>query len=257
MSAHRNLIAVGLISMIGSSGVALGKEAQVELKYMVPVEKRAAVIKSLHLEDLAPSTTRVVCFYDTPSLNLFKHRPQIILRSRYSTSGNKETDVTVKIRETTTSVSGAKHEFDQVIGKSMVESWSLTDNRRSVEDVQSANRGVEIKKLFTEKQEKLMFENFSPIDWDRLIPVGPVIGVKVWNLTSVASLQNITVERWELPNVAGESARILFEVSTKVPVKNVAAATKALSNALGFDLVTGDDTETKTKLVLEHFIREK
>jgi len=56
-----------------------------------------------------------------------------------------------------------------------------------------------------------------------------------------------------LPAVAGKPKRVLFEVSTKVPVSNAATVRKALSTALGFELIAGQNAETKTKLVLEHF----
>ena len=220
---------------------------------MVPRGKIDETIKALHIDVMTPTATRVVCFYDTASQDLFNHKPQVILRSRYSTGGKQEADITVKIREATAGVSGAKHEFDQVIGKEMVESWSLTNKQRSSVAINSANHGIEIKKLFDQDQEKFVMDTLNQLNWNDLIPFGPVSGVKIWNITPFAGLRSITVERWELPAVPGKPKRLLFEVSTKVLVSDAATARQALSAALGFELVAGGDAETKTKLVLEHF----
>ena len=220
---------------------------------MVPFEKREAAIKTLRLDGLEPSSLRVVCFYDTPGRDLLNHTPQIILRSRYGTSGKTAPDVMVKIRGATPLIPGAKREFDQVIGKDRVESWTLMNLRPGIEQIREANRGIAIKKLFDPAQQKLLSESLGSLDWNQLIPFGPVSRVKTWNLSSVAGLKTVTVERWELPRLAGKPERVLFEVSTKVRVKDSAAALKALSRALGFDLVPGEDSDTKTRLVLDHF----
>ena len=45
----------------------------------------------------------------------------------------------------------------------------------------------------------------------------------------------------------------LFEVSTKVPVSQESEATAALSKALGITGTEEQESETKTKVVLEHF----
>ena len=253
MQTHCKLITAIIVIMIGVVSSGICKEAQVELKYMVPGGKIEETIKNLQIDVMKPTDTRVVCFYDTASRDLFNHKPQVILRSRYSTSGKQESDITVKIRGATVSISGARREFDQVIGREMVESWSLTSKPQTQVGIKNANNGIGIRKLFNKDQEKFIRETQNRVDWDGLIPFGPVIGVKMWNLTSIAGLRSITVERWELPEAAGKPKRVLFEVSTKVPVSNVANARMALSTALGFELVAGPDAETKTKLVMEHF----
>jgi len=242
-----------MVTLIGLTWSAMGKEAQVEIKYMVPGGKIAEAIKNLHIDAMRPNATRVVCYYDTASRNLFNHKPQIILRARYSTGGKPEADVTVKIREATAGVFGARREFDQVVGRVMVESWSLTKKQRSLVAIKAANHGIGIKMLFDKDQVKFVRETRSTLDWDQLIAFGPVSGVKTWNLTSIAGLRSITVEQWELPTVAGKAKCILFEVSTRVPAGSVVTATKALGTAIGFELVATQDEETKTKLVLEHF----
>jgi len=141
---------VTMAIMIGVTWSAMGKEPQVEIKYMVPRGKIDETIKALHIDVMTPTATRVVCFYDTASQDLFNHKPQVILRSRYSTGGKQEADITVKIREATAGVSGAKHEFDQVIGKEMVESWSLTNKQRSstapTTELKSKNCSIRIRR---------------------------------------------------------------------------------------------------------------
>ena len=86
-----------------------------------------------------------------------------------------------------------------------------------------------------------------------LVPFGPVEGVKIWKDLSAEGLDKVTVERWELPARDGKPKRVLFEVSTKVPVSQESQATEALSKALGITSAEKQEEETKTKIVMDHY----
>jgi hypothetical protein len=60
-------------------------------------------------------------------------------------------------------------------------------------------------------------------------------------------LENVTAERWDLPEMNGKSKRVLFEVSTKVPVTRESEATAALSKALGITGTEEQEQEPKPR----------
>jgi hypothetical protein len=66
----------------------------VEIKCLLTEEKAAEFSRKVNLRSRKPFT-RVVCFFDTESLSLFRHEPKVILRSRYDSLN--ETDTTVKL----------------------------------------------------------------------------------------------------------------------------------------------------------------
>jgi hypothetical protein len=230
------------------------KEQRVEIKYLVPEANIDMVAKRLKLDSDHPTETRVVCFYDTPALTLFTRTPKVILRSRYSAGTDQKTgDTTVKVRGEKLEGKGLKCESDKVIGKDKVESCSLTDETQEVDQIQTANKGSGVKKIFNHDQEEFVKEANVDLDWKSLVPFGPVEGVKVWKNVSVEGLEKVTVERWELPVRDGKPKRVLFEVSTKVPVSQESEATAALSKALGITGAEEQEEETKTKIVMDHF----
>jgi len=228
------------------------KEKQVEIKCMVPENKIADVSKKLTIDATHPTETRVVCFYDTPSKMLFEHTPKVILRSRYATDGTKP-DTTVKIRGAKLKGTEVECESDQVIGKPRAESCSLTDKKQPVDEIMKANAGTDVKKIFNDDQEDFVKEAKVKVDWEKLVPFGPVEGVKVWKNVSAEGLKTVTVERWELPERDGKHRRVLFEVSTKALVSEESEVTAALSKALDITGTDEQEQETKTKVVLDHF----
>jgi hypothetical protein len=228
------------------------KEERVEIKCLVPEANTDMVAKRLKLDSDHPAETRVVCFYDTNSNTLFEHTPRVILRSRYATDGTKA-ETTVKIRGAKVKGADVQCESDQVIGKPRAESCSLTDKKQPVDEIKKANEGKDVKKIFNNDQEAFVKEANVDLDWKSLLPFGPVEGVKVWKNVSVQGLEKVTVEQFELPERDGKPKRVLFEVSTKVPVSRESDATVALSNALGITGTEDQEQETKTKLVLDHF----
>lgn len=232
------------------------KEERVEIKYLVPEDNIETVSKNLHLDADHPSATRVICFYDTDSMTLFAHSPKAILRSRYSTGIDQQIgETTVKIRGEKLKGKDVKCESDEVIGKDKVESCSLTDETQKVKEIKAANKGTDMKKIFNDDQEDFLNKASIEVNWKTLTPFGPVEGVKVWKVITAEGLEKVTAERWELPERAGKPKRILFEVSTKVPVSQAAQATTALSKLLGITGTEKQEEETKTKIVLEHFAK--
>lgn len=228
------------------------EEERVEIKCLIPETNIDVVAEHLKLDSNHPTETRVVCFYDTSSNTLFEHTPRVILRSRYATDGTRA-ETTVKIRGAKLKGADVECESDQVIGKPRAESCSLTKNQ-PLDQIKKANEGEDVKKIFNNDQEAFVKEASVDLDWKSLLPFGPVEDVKVWKNVSVEGVEKVTVERFELPERDGKPRRVLFEVSTKVPVSQESGATAALSKALGITGIKDQEQETKTKIVLDHFL---
>src|SRR5439155_15279794 len=228
------LLHLPYVAFCKHKGDANKKEERVEIKYLVPEANIEMVAQRLKLDSDHPTETRVICFYYTAALTLFTRTPKVILRSRYSIGTDQKTgDTTVKVRGGKLKGKGVKCEFDKVIGKDKVESCSLTDETQRLDQIQTANKGSGVKKIFNHDQEEFLKKANIDLDWKSLVPFGPVEGVKVWKNVSAEGLEKMTVERWELPERDGKPRRVLFEVSTKVPVTQESEATAALSKLLG------------------------
>jgi hypothetical protein len=77
--------------------------------------------------------------------------------------------------------------------------------------------------------------------------------VKVWKKIEMPDHPPLTVERWELPARPGKAAKVLFEVSAKVPLSKEAKTSKWIAGLLGPSESGSDESETKTRIVLDHF----
>lgn len=230
---------------------AKDKPDEVEVKCLIPKDRIAAFSRKVGLDSRTP-LTREVCFFDTEALSLFRHKPsKVILRSRYSA---KETDTTVKIRDGKAHGKEVECEWDQVLGKPKIKSCSVTNKKQGEAEIQRANAGKEIKKIFSKEQEGTLESAFGKLDWKTLRPYGPVRGVRVWKAIQLADGPAFTVERWKLPAVAGQTTKVFFEISAKVSSKEADTTAKWISRLIGLP-ENGDDqqSETKTLLVLEHF----
>lgn len=232
-------------------------EDQVEIKCLIPDDKIAAVSEKLRLGCQDP-LIRVVCFFDTNSLDLFHHTPKLILRSRYEAS--IETNTTVKVRGEKLKGDGVKCESDEVVGKQRIESCSVTNKEQAQAEIERANAGKDVKKIFAKNQESFAEGVFGKIDWDKLRPYGPIQGVQVWKDIKAPVVPGVrektpllTVERWELPARPNKPAKVLFEVSTKVPSSQDEKTSKWITEVLGLSKSDTEDSETKTQSILEHF----
>ena len=223
----------------------------VEVKCLVPKEKIAEVSRKLRLGSNAP-ITRVACFFDTESLALFRHNPKLILRSRYDSSGGSDT--TVKVRDGKARGDKVECEFDKVLGKDRTQSCSVTDKEQEKAQIKRANAGKDLKKIFSKEQEATLKNAFGNVDWRKLRPYGPVKEIQVWKKLKVQGGPDLTVERWRLPALPNRPARVLFEVSAKVPLAKEAEVSRWIAGLVGLSDSGGDQqSETKTLIVLEHF----
>lgn len=232
-------------------------EDQVEIKCLIPDDKIAAVSEKLRLAGKDP-LIRVVCFFDTDSLDLFHHTPKVILRSRFDPSNEPET--TVKVRGKKPKGDGVKCESDEVLGKPPIESCSVNNKKQKQAEIERANAGQDVKKIFSMKQKSFARDVFEKIEWAKLQPYGPVQGVQVWKDIKAPAIPGIsetgpplTVERWELPARPGKAAKVLFEVSTKVPLSQDEKTPKWIAEVLGLSKSDTEESETKTQSILEHF----
>lgn len=231
-------------------------EPRVEIKCLVPENKIGEISAKLKLPS-EPTLVRVVCFFDTSKLVLFHHTPSVILRSRYDSS---ETDTTAKVRGAKMEGEDVECESDKVCGKDRTESCSVTNEKQERAEIKTANCGKEIKKIFSKKQEAMAAKAFGKIDWEKLQPYGPVEGVQVWKKLEVPPIPGVreagpplTVERWDLPARQGKPAKVLFEVSAKVPLAEEAKVSRWLDDLLALPESGNEESEAKTKVVLQHF----
>jgi hypothetical protein len=246
------LIAALSFCLSSSPAVAQSKldKSRVEIKCLVAPEKIGEISEKLGLSSKAP-LLRTICFFDTDSLALFQHDPKLILRSRFDSAD--EADTTVKVRGGKAKGNGVECEFDKVLGKERTESCSITDEKQTVPEIQVANGGKHVKKIFSKNQEELAEDIFGKMNWDKLRPYGPVEGVRVWKKIEAPGCPPLTVERWDLPARSSKPARTLFEVSAKVPLAEEAQTAKAIADSLGVSEDQSNESETKTRIVLEHF----
>jgi len=204
---------------------------------------------------------RDIYFYDMPDLALAQHK--IFLRARKTTLGDNPDDSTVKIRgdlankvsEDWLQLEGAKskREFDMVVDKPKVPSFSITVEQQSgeIDDVKNGKRSV--KKLFSRDQERFLEQYAGDIiKWENLKPMGPV-KAEIWELKQPDGLdvKDLSIERW---NVDG---KLFLEISTKV---NPEKADRVAANLKDFIISKGikqsDDPETKTDFALSHFVQK-
>lgn len=186
----------------------------VEIKITIRPDQELRAERSMEVsEDTAD--VRLVYFYDTPDLDLFK--AGVVLRARLL-KGDDD-DSTVKFRaveaasipENWQRSKGFKLEADWV-GDHLVCSASLTvlQRRDEIDEVAKGKRAI--RKLFSNDQEQFLSEFYKgPLDFNELRIFGP-IRVLRWKPKNQTFRHELTLEEWRLPN--GED---LVEVSIKAP----------------------------------------
>lgn len=250
-----SILVLGLLFLSLSSACAKAKpdEKEVEVKCLVPEEKIAEISEKLGLAS-RERRLRVVCFFDTESLALFEHEPKkLILRSRYETAQTDKTETTVKVRGGNVEGEEVKCEFDKVVGKPKTESCSVDSKKQKLAEIKAANLGTDIEKIFSKDQEAVAKDAFGEIKWNKLKPYGPVEGIQVWKDVELQGGPSMTVERWDLPARPNKAAKVIFEVSAKVPGIDEAKTEKWITDLVGAAEGLGMESESKTKIVLEHF----
>ena len=232
----------------------------IEIKFVVQVSQVEKAIKKLGL-DKADAERKTVYFFDTKDLTLFKQAgTSVILRAR-TTAREDEGETTVKLRSKGTleiedewmqkrrkgKRLDRKLEKDQVVTKSVVESYSLDDEEDPKQILETVAGKGSIKKIFSDNQEDLIEAKTKPkLHWNTLEALGPVRVMK-WEFE--ARGLNLVAERWDF----GDHAPTL-EVSTKVDEPDAEEATRKLVAFLHEKGLQQDPRpETKTREVLEYF----
>ena len=198
---------------------------------------------------------RVIYFYDTPRLDLF--RAGVALRARLVKGDDDDSTVkfrpvdAVAIPEEWKEREGFKLEAD-CAGTRVVCSASLTvvQRRDEIDEVAEGKRPIH--RLFSKEQERFLGAFYrGTVDFEKVRVMGP-IRVLRWKSEHDDFPHELTTEEWRLPN--GDD---LVEVSIKVPPAEAATAAKAFDRhlrTLGLDPQGAQ--ETKTRTALEYFARE-
>jgi hypothetical protein len=225
----------------------------VEIKCTIRPDQELRAERAMQVDE-DTADVRLVYFYDTPDLELFK--AGVVLRARL-VKGDAD-DSTVKIRPVEPASvprdwqrwKGFKLEADWV-GDHVVCSASLTDlqKRDEIDEVAKGKRAIG--KLFSSDQERFLREfHEGPVGFGTLRVMGP-IRVLRWKPKHETFPHELTVEEWRLPS--GED---LIEVSIKAPPTEALQARKEFEThlrELGLDPKGAQDTKTRT--ALEYFAR--
>jgi hypothetical protein len=224
--------------------------SNVELKVTLREDEIERALEDLELYD-EDAEGRAVFFYDTMDLDLYG--AGVVLRARDSDGGDDEATAKIRPMKATSvdlkwfAISGFKCEIDRV-GTKDVESCSLTrpEKGKNIDDVFDGDDSV--KSLFSKDQEKFLSTYASSFDWDDLEVLGPV-DVAVWKLDDASLPEELTVERWTLPDDTA-----ILEVSMRVSASKAKDGAKKLAAFLDdYDLDASDTQETKTQAALDYF----
>jgi len=225
----------------------------VEIKRTIRPDQELRAVRAMEVDE-DTADVRLIYFYDTPDLDLFK--AGVVLRARL-VKGDAD-DSTVKFRPVeAVSISkdwrrlkGFKLEADWV-GDHAVCSASLTELQQRGEIDKVAKGSRAIGKLFSNDQERFLSELCrSPLDFGELRVMGPIRGLR-WKSKHETFPHELTLEEWRLPH--GED---LVEVSIKTPANEAHQARKEFDThlrELGLDPEGAQNTKTRT--ALEYFAR--
>ena len=223
----------------------------VEIKCTIRPDQELRAERAMEVDE-DTADVRLVYFYDTPDLDLFK--AGVVLRAR-PVKGDADNS-TVKFRPVEPASiprdwqrwEGFKLEADWV-GDRVVCSASLTVLQQRDEIDEVAKRKRAIGKLFSSDQERFLREFHKvPVGFGKLRVMGP-IRVLRWKPKHETFPHELTLEEWRLPS--GEE---LVEVSIKAPPNEALHARKEFEThlrKLGLDPEGAQDTKTRT--ALEYF----
>jgi hypothetical protein len=230
---------------------AMAATDAVEIKCTIRPDQELRAERAMEVDE-DTADVRLVYFYDTPDLDLFK--AGVVLRARL-VKGDAD-DSTVKFRpvepgsiaEDWQRLKGFKLEADWV-GDHVVCSASLTDQQQRDEIDEVANGKRAIGKLYSSDQERFLREFYKgPVGFGQLRVMGP-IRVLRWKPKHETFPHELILEEWKLPS--GEE---LVEVSIKAPPDEALQARAEFEThlkQLGLDPEGAQDTKTRT--ALEHF----
>jgi hypothetical protein len=230
---------------------AMAAMEAVEIKCTIRPDQELLAERAMKVDE-DTADVRLVYFYDTPDLDLFK--TGVVLRARL-VKGDAD-DSTVKFRPVEPAaiprdwqrLKGFKLEADWV-GDHIVCSASLSDMqvRDEIDEVAKGKRAIG--KLFSRDQERFLSEfNKDTVEFGKLRVMGP-IRVLRWKPKHETFPHELTVEEWRLPS--GED---LVEVSIKAPPNKALQARKEFDTHLrGLGLDPEGAQDTKTRTALEYF----
>jgi hypothetical protein len=230
---------------------AMAAMEAVEIKCTIRPDQELLAERAMKVDE-DTADVRLVYFYDTPDLDLFK--TGVVLRARL-VKGDAD-DSTVKFRPVEPAaiprdwqrLKGFKLEADWV-GDHIVCSASLTDMqvRDEIDEVAKGKRAIG--KLFSRDQERFLSEfNKDTVEFGKLRVMGP-IRVLRWKPKHETFPHELTIEEWRLPS--GED---LVEVSIKAPPNKAPQARKEFDTHLrGLGLDPEGAQDTKTRTALEYF----
>jgi hypothetical protein len=224
---------------------------KVEMKITARVEDEDEVLAGARWADAEPES-RQIFFFDTADLTLFD--AGVVLRARLVHDGVD--DSTVKLRPVNPKelpqdwLTHPRLELEvDVVGKEFIYSAKLSSDqdRGEIDEVAGGRR--EIRKLFTDEQDRFLNEEGPrPVNWQELNVLGPV-AVSKWELEPRDFPYGIDVEEWVLPDRSN-----LVELSIKVdPGEGVQANSRFVDFLQGRGIETGGDQKTKTRTALEYF----
>jgi hypothetical protein len=225
----------------------------VEIKLTIRSDQELLAERAMAVEE-DEADVRLVYFFDTPGLDLFK--AGVVLRARLVK--RDADDSTVKFRPIEAAsvpdawqrMNGFKLEADWV-GDHVVCSASLTalQDRDEIDEVAEGKRAIG--KLFSKDQERFLSEFYKgPVGFGELRVMGPVRVLR-WKPEHETFRRARILEEWRLPN--GED---LVEVSIKAHPDEALRAREEFDvhlRDLGLD--PGGTQDTKTRTALEYFAR--
>jgi hypothetical protein len=235
----------------------IGDADSVELKATVAVDNHRATIQCLPM-DPVEAQPRMVYFYDTPDLALF--RAGVVVRTRRVQGGRGDTVIKLRPVVPNDLPASLRRQADfnvevDVLPGGYVCSASFK-GRSSGQDVWDAARGgLRLRKLFS-KTQRAFFADHAPagITLDDIVPLGPTMLLKSRFDVRLApgkrvTPQSLVAELWFYP----DGSRIL-ELSTKCPpvdALSVGLATRAY--LVGQGVVLAPEQQTKTRTALEYY----
>jgi hypothetical protein len=235
------------------NAAAIAAVNAVEIKVTIRADQELRAERAMEVDE-DTADVRLVYFYDTPDLALFK--AGVILRARLLKGDTDNSTVKLRPVEPVSfprdwqRMKGFKLEADWV-GDHVVCSASLTalQQRDEIDEVAKGKRPID--KLFSSDQERFLSEFYKgPVEFGKLRVMGP-IRVLRWEPRHETFPHKLTLEEWRLPN--GDD---LVEVSIKVSPTKASRAEKEFNAhliELGLDPEGAQDTKTRT--ALEYFAR--
>ena len=226
----------------------------IELKLTVPEAEHRSAVQALKLDPL-DGQIRLVCFFDTPDLQLNKQG--LIVRARRVQG--REDDTVIKLRpvvpndlpEKFRHAPGMFVELDAMPGGYVVSASMKARLEGATEVKRRINGKRATRKLFT-KPQRAFYDAYAPegLALDDLTLLGPILVLKL-NTTPPDFGRKLVAELWLYP----DGSRIL-ELSTKCkPAQMFQVAMEARAFLAGHGVDLSGKQQTKTMSALRQFSR--